>query len=115
DLQSWFPEVEKVMQAYADRVPLSFVEQKEASLVWHFRESPQDFANFQARKLDEELQVGLANHPVSVVYGNKIVEVKAIECNKGSFLRSLIQQDVDNGTFYICMGDDRTDEDMFRA
>jgi trehalose 6-phosphate synthase/phosphatase len=114
DLRSWYHDVEKVMEAYTERVPLSFVEKKEASLVWHFRESPPDFANFQAKKLDEELQVGLANQPVTVVIGHKIVEAKAVECNKGHFLRSLMQQD-EEPTLYICIGDDRTDEDMFRA
>lgn len=114
DLNSWFPEVERVMNAYSEKVPLSFVEKKEACLVWHFRESPPDFASFQAKKLDEELQAGLANQPVTMVIGNKIVEAKATECNKGIFVRSLMQNE-DEPSLYICMGDDRTDEDMFRA
>ncbi len=113
DIQSWFPEVKRVMNAYSETVPLSFVEAKEASIVWHYRQSPTDFAAFRAKKLDEELQVGLANQPVSVTIGNKIVEAKAVECNKGSYLRWLMDNEPDD-TLYICIGDDRTDEDMFR-
>ena len=79
------------MNDYADKVPLSFVEEKRAAVVWHFRQSPAAFADYQAKKLDEELQVGLANQPVSVTIGNKIVEAKAIECDKGSFVRWLME------------------------
>lgn len=115
DIQSWFPEVTRAMKAYSDTVPLSFVEVKEASIVWHFRQSPTDFAEFRAKKLDEELQVGLANQPVTVTIGSKIVEAKAVECNKGSFLRWLMDsENTPEDTLFICIGDDRTDEDMFK-
>lgn len=114
DVSSWYSQVDKMMSSYAERVPMSFVERKEAGLVWHFRESPSDFAEFQAKKLDDELQVGLANSPVTVCMGSKIVETKATECNKGHFLRMLLQNSSPD-TLYICIGDDRTDEDMFRV
>jgi trehalose 6-phosphate synthase/phosphatase len=114
DIATWYPQVEKVMRSYTDRVPLSAIEHKAASLVWHYRESPADFADFQSKRLDDELQVGLANAPVVIAIGSKIVEAKAIECNKGNYLRSLLQDPHDD-SFYICVGDDRTDEDMFRS
>ncbi len=115
DVQSWYSEVERVMEAYCERVPFSFIEKKEAALVWHYRESPAVFADFQAKKLDDELQVGLANEAVAVVMGSKIVEAKSVECNKGNFLRWLLQMPSVDQAFNICLGDDRTDEDMFRA
>jgi trehalose 6-phosphate synthase/phosphatase len=114
DISSWYGEIQRLMQDYAVKVPLSFVETKKASLVWHYRLSPEGFADYQAKKLDEELLVGFANQPVSITMGSKIVEAKAIECNKGHFLRELIGNDSDLDALYICIGDDRTDEDMFR-
>lgn len=115
DVGMWYGEVETVMKAYTERVPYSFIEYKEAAVVWHYRQSPNDFADYQAKRLDEELKVGLANEGVSIIMGSKIVEAKAIECNKGSFLRWLMQTDGRNNGYYLCIGDDRTDEDMFRA
>ncbi|WP_373998749.1 bifunctional alpha,alpha-trehalose-phosphate synthase (UDP-forming)/trehalose-phosphatase [Bdellovibrio bacteriovorus] len=115
EIQAWYPQIEKVMNDYSDRVPLAWVEKKSASLVWHFRQSPADFANFQAKKLHDELQIGMANEPVSIAMGSNIVEAKAIECNKGSFLRWLLQLGNTDAGSIICIGDDRTDEDMFRA
>lgn len=114
DISSWYGEVKRVMKAYTDKVPLSFVESKKAALVWHYRQSPVDFAEYQARKLDDELQSGLANQPVEVTIGSKIVEARAIECNKGAFVRWLRERSPEN-TLFICIGDDRTDEDMFRV
>ncbi|UYL09630.1 bifunctional alpha,alpha-trehalose-phosphate synthase (UDP-forming)/trehalose-phosphatase [Bdellovibrio sp. SKB1291214] len=115
DVDAWYGEAEQMMNAYCDRVPFSWIEKKEACLVWHYRQSPASFAEYQAKKLDEELQVGLGNEPVSVMMGSKIVEAKAVECNKGSFLRWLMQSSYQDNSYYICLGDDRTDEDMFRV
>lgn len=114
DINAWYPEVESVMSSYTERVPLSFVEKKSASLVWHFRRSPVEFANYQSKKLDDELQVGLANEAVVISVGARIVEAKAIECNKGNFLRWLVHSE-EQKNYYICIGDDKTDEDMFLA
>lgn len=117
DIKSWYQEVEKVMQSYTYRVPQSFIEKKEASLVWHYRESPTDFSNYQAKKLFDELQVVLANQPVVISSGSKIVEAKAVECNKGNFLRWYMEQmePTTPAQIYLCIGDDLTDEDMFHA
>lgn len=115
DINAWYGNVKKAMDSYCEKVPLSFLETKEASLVWHYRESPEDFAEFQARKLADELRVGLSNEPVTIMMGAKIVEARAIECNKGSLLRWLLQMDTENIYTCLCLGDDKTDEDMFRV
>ncbi|MCC2678241.1 MAG: hypothetical protein K0R29_817 [Pseudobdellovibrio sp.] len=112
DIRSWFPEVKRAMEEYSKRVPLSFLEVKSASIVWHYRQSPPAFAEYQAKKLDDELQVGLANQPVTVTLGHQIVEARAVECNKGNFVRSLLKEFPDCSV--ICIGDDVTDEDMFK-
>jgi trehalose 6-phosphate synthase/phosphatase len=114
DVSSWYAEVSQVMSSYSDKVPFSFVEKKEAGIVWHYRQSPPDFAEFQAKKLDDELKTCLGNEPVAVMMGSKIVEAKATECNKGSFLRWLMLSSFKDTAYYICIGDDRTDEDMFK-
>ncbi|UYL10766.1 bifunctional alpha,alpha-trehalose-phosphate synthase (UDP-forming)/trehalose-phosphatase [Bdellovibrio sp. SKB1291214] len=113
DINSWYPHVEKIMSDYAEKVPLSFVERKNASLVWHFRLSPPDFAAYHSKKMDEELQLGMSNQPVTINMGKMIVEAKALECNKGNFVRWLQQRYRD--THILAVGDDRTDEDMFAA
>jgi trehalose 6-phosphate synthase/phosphatase len=114
DLSSWYADVKRIMADYANRVPFSFVEEKTASVCWHYRESPEGFADSQSQKLHNELEIGVSNRAVSVLMGSKVVEVRAVECNKGDFIRWL-QAQAQPGEFMICMGDDRTDEEMFRA
>jgi trehalose 6-phosphate synthase/phosphatase len=111
---AWYDEVDRVMMDYCAKVPHSFVERKEAGVVWHYRQSPPDFAEFQAKKLDDELNTCLGNEAVTVMMGSKIVEAKANECNKGSFLRWLMQSSFRDTAYYVCIGDDRTDEDLFK-
>ncbi len=113
DLKSWYGDTEKIMGDYEKRVPMSFIEHKNASLTWHYRGGPEGFSEFQARKLSEELEVCLANQPCSIISGVKVIEARAVECNKGDFLRWLSKNTEDLRN--ICLGDDRTDEDMFKA
>ena len=54
----------------------------------------------------------MANHPIKVLHGKKMVEVSAVENNKGAIVARVIEQ---NGPFdaICCAGDDLTDETMF--
>ena len=90
-------------------------EQKKFAIAWHYRNSPADFAEFQARKLVEDLESNLAHAPVSIILGKKVVEVKALEANKGYFSRWYMDRYTDDEDAIIAIGDDRTDEDMFLA
>lgn len=113
DINIWYKEVLRVMNSYTKKVPLSSVELKNSSVVWHYRQSPKDFAVFQARRLDDELQACLSNLPVCITMGSKIVEAKAVECNKGDYLRWDMSSNKTDA-LYMCIGDDKTDEDMFQ-
>ncbi|RYZ67538.1 MAG: trehalose-phosphatase, partial [Proteobacteria bacterium] len=108
-----YPAALKIMSDYASRVPHSRVEKKQFAIAWHYRQSPKGFADFQARKLAEELELGFANLPVSVIRGKKVIEARAIEADKGVFARSFLEASAKS--FALAVGDDRTDEDMFHA
>jgi trehalose 6-phosphate synthase/phosphatase len=109
----WMKDVMDIFSQYTKRTPNSFVEKKDYALCWHYRKSPQDFAEFQARKLISDLESVLSHEPVTVSRGKKIVEVKSLEANKGYFAEWFLNRYIDKDTKVISMGDDRTDEDMF--
>ena len=111
----WLKDATRILEQYQKRTPNSFIEEKEYALCWHYRKSPTDFAEFQARKLLLDLGITLAHEPVTVSRGKKIVEVKSLEANKGYFTDWFLERYIDDSTKLIAMGDDRTDEDMFRA
>lgn len=112
--KNWYPSALKIMQDYALRVPGSQVEKKQFSVSWHYRQSPSEYGEIQARKLAQELEQGFANLPVNVLRGKKVIEVRTIEANKGVLTRELLDSTPPQ-TIAIAIGDDQTDEEMFGA
>jgi trehalose 6-phosphate synthase/phosphatase len=110
---SWKKEIHKILKHYALSTPGSFVEDKTASIVWHFRSSDPELGERKARLLVDELSGMTANMPIIVQHGRKIVEVCSQHINKGESLKyalSLVSCDV-----VVCAGDDLTDEHMFQV
>lgn len=66
---SWKPLVMPVMKRYADRLPGSFVEEKEYSLVWHYRAADQEAAAVKVREIMDDLVSFTANIDVHVLRG----------------------------------------------
>ncbi len=117
DINTWYPSATKVMESYVRRVPRSHMEPKEYAIAWHYRQSPRTFSDYQAHKLKEELDAGLAHLPATVIAGNKVIEARAVEANKGYFVRNYLTSYVQRPeeASFIALGDDTTDEDMMRA
>jgi trehalose 6-phosphate synthase/phosphatase len=98
---------------YVDRTPGSFVEEKEFSLVWHYRQVDDEMAEARVLELKGALTPMVADWGLAVMDGNKVLEVKAANANKGRAAhRWMCRDDVD---FILAIGDDRTDEDVFEA
>ncbi|MEX0797884.1 MAG: bifunctional alpha,alpha-trehalose-phosphate synthase (UDP-forming)/trehalose-phosphatase, partial [Bacteriovoracaceae bacterium] len=111
----WFAQATQIIKEYTRRTPSSFFEKKTYAIAWHYRKSPQDFGEFQARKLVIDLEAGLSHLPVNVILGKKVVEVKSIEANKGYFAQWFTARYIKKDQKIFAIGDDRTDEDMFRS
>lgn len=111
----WYEDAKNIMTDFARRVPDSFVEEKSVGLVFHYRNSPKDFARYQAIKLYSELEAALAKSPVTIIEGKMNIEIRTIEANKGHFCRWYLNRLHEEGLdpVPIAIGDDRTDEDMF--
>lgn len=116
DRQQWYRIARQVMKDYTARVPDSFIERKQFAISWHYRQSPAEFAAFQARKLKSDLEDALSGLPVAVVFGKKVVEVKAVEANKGAFYSWYTKNQSEvRGRAVLAIGDDATDEDLFSS
>jgi trehalose 6-phosphate synthase/phosphatase len=120
--KNWYPTALKIVSDYSLRTPHSQVEKKHFAVAWHYRQSPNEFGEFQARKLAEELELGLANLPVNILRGKKVIEVRAIEADKGVFANFFLEEqanhrhhDAKEDNFVLALGDDRTDEDLFQV
>lgn len=114
----WKQVAEPVMQLYTETTDGSFIEMKESALVWNYRHADRDFGSCQAKELLDHLESVLANEPVSVKSGHHIVEVKPQGVNKGLVAERLLKtmrQKRMLPDFVLCIGDDRSEEDMFEV
>ncbi|MEM3839352.1 MAG: bifunctional alpha,alpha-trehalose-phosphate synthase (UDP-forming)/trehalose-phosphatase [Candidatus Micrarchaeaceae archaeon] len=108
----WKPMIIPIMKDYANRLPGSYVEEKEFSVVWHYRKAESEFASLRVAELFDSLSKLTANADVQVYKGNKIIEVKNSGVNKGTAASYFISKE--SPDFILALGDDYTDEDMFR-
>lgn len=109
----WDDEILDIIYHTIDKTPRSQLEQKNAALVWHYRKVDVWLAELRAQQLINALIGPCARLNLQIVPGNKIVEIKPPDFNKGSeVLRRMDKRSYD---FVLAIGDDTTDEDMFRA
>lgn len=109
----WKPEIRSILALYVARTAGSFIEDKEYSLVWHYRRADAELGAVRARDLLNHLTFMTSNGDLQVMEGNKVIEIKTAGIHKGSAAaRWLATYQPD---FTLAIGDDRTDEDTFRA
>ncbi|XP_042502872.1 probable alpha,alpha-trehalose-phosphate synthase [UDP-forming] 9 [Macadamia integrifolia] len=114
----WKRIAEPVMRLYTETTDGSYIETKESALVWQYQDADPDFGSCQAKELLDHLENVLTNEPVAVKRGQHIVEVKPQGVGKGLVSEKLLSAMVCNGKppdFVMCIGDDRSDEDMFES
>jgi trehalose 6-phosphate synthase/phosphatase len=107
----WKEEVRPVIENYMDRTPGAFIEEKEYSLAFHYRNADPDLAYVRVNELKETLFQLTENLNLGIVEGNKVVEIKNAEMNKGRAVQRWLAED--SWEFILAAGDDVTDEDMF--
>jgi trehalose 6-phosphate synthase/phosphatase len=109
----WKQRVYPILEHFVDRTPGSFIEEKEFSLVWHYRMADPEFGDWLANDLVANLEHMLADSPVKPVKGQRTVEVKLVWANKSQVCSRFVLSD-SHPDFILAAGDDATDEDLFR-
>ena len=107
----WKDTIRPILELYTDRTPGSSVEEKDFSLVWHFRKSDPELAYLRTQELKDAILSLTANLDIGVFEGSKILEVKNIGINKGHAVKLWISRQ--KWDFILAAGDDYTDEDLF--
>ena len=115
---TWHDVVLPVLEHYVECTDGSYVEKKESALVWHYQDTDPDYGSWQAKELLDHLDSVLANQPVEAARGAGIVEVQPQGASKGAsteIVLSWTKKVKDDVDFVFCVGDDRSDEQMFAA
>ncbi len=109
----WKDSIRPVFEVFMDRTPGSFIEEKDYSLVWHYRMADPDLASVRVVELRETLLNLTENLNVGILDGSKVIEVKTAGINKGTaVLHWLSKRECD---FILAVGDDVTDENTFEV
>ena len=109
----WKGEILPVLELYVNRTPGSFIEEKDYSLVWHYRKVETGLGELRTRELTSHLKYLSSNSNLQVLEGDMVVEIKDREVNKGRTAAQWLQKfDKD---FSMAVGDDFTDEDTFKV
>ncbi|SRR5579875_552496 len=108
----WKSRILPILKMYQDRLPGSVIEEKEFSVTWHYRMADPELASMRAKELLDDLVSFTASADVQILQGNKVIEVRNSGINKGTAASHFIsKKDFD---FILSVGDDWTDEDMFK-
>lgn len=110
---AWMASVRSIFERYVERTPGAFIEQKNTSLVWHYRNVSHSLAAVRIASLRHEILRLLRGTGIGLFEGSKIFEVKPTEIHKGAFAAEKVANK--KWDFIMAIGDDYTDEDMFTA
>lgn len=109
----WKDEIRPLIEYYVDKTPGSTLEEKEFSIAWHYRNVNSDLGYMRERDLVENLSYMISGSNLQILEGNKVVEIKNAEVSKGRAVRKWLE--MLGGDFIMAVGDDWTDEDMFKS
>ncbi|KAI8911917.1 glycosyltransferase family 20-domain-containing protein [Powellomyces hirtus] len=113
---SWRDTIRPLFQHYTERTPGSFIEEKEINLTWHYRNADPEFGGWQSAELQVNLEKILSHMPVSIILGNKTLELRPSMVDKATAARAIVK---DLGApkecdYCLCVGDGKTDEVVFQ-
>ncbi len=111
----WMASARAVLDAVTAATPGSLLEVKTTSLAWHWRMAEPEIGAERAERLTRRLQEVTEGQPVRIVPGDRVVEI----CARGVGKDRVVEQLLRNGShplpMTVAMGDDVTDDDLFRA
>jgi trehalose 6-phosphate synthase/phosphatase len=110
----WLADVRTILEEFTSATPGSFIEEKAASIAWHYRRAARGFGQMQARELRVRLSQAMTGRPVDILEGKKVLEVLPRGANKARVVQRLLSREP-SPTLIAAFGDDRTDEELFAA
>jgi len=109
----WKQQIKPILKDYEARVPGSFVEEKEFGMAWHYRKADPELGEMRSCELFDNLNEFLSNTELQLMRGKKVIEVRIGGINKGEAAKSFL--DEEDWDFILALGDDWTDEDIFKV
>ena len=112
---AWKQDVRKILERATTATPGTLVEEKTASLAWHYRMAEPELAAARAEELGYQLEALLKGSPVELLRGDKVIEIRPTGVSKGRIIERVVDHAEQPAAVLVAMGDDQTDEDLFLA
>jgi trehalose 6-phosphate synthase/phosphatase len=112
--KQWMGVIKPILEKYASKLPLSFVEEKECAFVLDYRMADPELSNLRISELTNEIHFnsGLYAH-LDTLRGENSFIVRNTGSNKGDAAAYWLEKD--NYDFILAIGDDDVDEELFKA
>ena len=110
----WVARVRPMLEQYTRSTPGSLIEERSASIAWHHRMADPEYGSIQARDLRSVLGQAMSNMPVEIVEENKAIALRPHGVTRGRVVERILKNLPKPATI-AAFGNDRVDEDMFRA
>jgi len=112
---AWMPGVHRLLDEATAATPGALVEEKSVSLAWHWRMAEPELGAEHAEALWRRLEHRTAGEPVDLLRGDKVIEVRPRSVTKGCVAAQVLAEAQRPAPMILAVGDDPTDDDMFRA
>lgn len=110
----WKEFIRPILESVVLSLPGSFVEEKETSIVFHYRASRNaELAATKSEQLAEELLSLAQNLELDILHDSMAVEIRQTGADKGKVAQKWLASG--GYDFILCAGDGLTDEDMFKV
>ncbi|MDN5352916.1 MAG: trehalose 6-phosphate synthase/phosphatase [Clostridiales bacterium] len=109
----WKPAIYHVLEVYADRMLGAIIEEKNYSLAFHYRQCDPDLVATKLQEVRDAVLSMIHGMTLSLQEGDKVLEIKDSRVNKGQGVSVFLRDS--SYDFIMGVGDDVTDEDLFKA
>jgi trehalose 6-phosphate synthase/phosphatase len=109
----WKSEIRTIFESMVDKAPNTSIEEKSHAMVWHYRNADRELISMRILEMKATLSDIISNLNLTMSEGNKILEVRRSDIDKGKIVHLLTERE--KPEFIFAVGDDTTDEDMFRV
>lgn len=108
----WKQEARAILEGWTRNHEGALLEEKDHSMAWHYRRVRRGVPSQGLRAIRESLRPLADREGLELLEGSKVLELRLRGAHKGLAVDEGLAA---TGTVVVAIGDDRTDEDLFRA
>lgn len=113
-VDEWPADILEAIKQSCSMLPGSFLEVKSASLAFHYRQARRDLVAGALPTMRAHLSMLARHHRLDVLDGARVIELRPLGVSKAAAVRLVLER-LNTDSLVVVLGDDTTDEDMFRA